>query len=177
MSVRRTWTSTLAGAFAAPALLFALTGCGGDDSVADPPLSSPPTSSPTEAPQHERPAHFIRRWAKAEARMENTGETDGYLALSQGCDACQRLAHKVQRYYAAGGFVKWGGWRILSIEVNSRQPQTTTYAVRNRSLPTSYKTSETAPTKHFAGGVTTELLQLERAGASWNLRSKAELAS
>ena len=116
MSVRRTWTSTLAGAFAVPALLFAITGCGGDDSVADPPLSSPPTSSPTEAPHHESAEHFIRRWAAAERRMQNTGRHCVPSELSHGLQGMRELAIAgAIAIYAAGGFIRWGGWSRRSM--------------------------------------------------------------
>ena len=64
----------LAGLLAAPALV--LGGCGGDSSVADPPVHSAPHSVATsDPPAHETAEHFIRRWAEAEKQMENTGET------------------------------------------------------------------------------------------------------
>jgi hypothetical protein len=176
MGVRRSLAGIPAGVLGCSVALVLGACGGGDDSVADPPVSST-TSSPTESPQHESAEHFIRRWAEAEKRMENTGETRRYLALSRGCEACRTLARRVERYYAAGGYVKWGGWRILSIDVNSKQKNSTTYAVRNNSLPTEYKTSSKAPVHHFSGGVTTELLQLQRLSDSWNVSSKAELAS
>ncbi|HEX3296698.1 MAG TPA: hypothetical protein VHR85_07750 [Nocardioides sp.] len=177
MGVPRFLIGSLAGALAAPIVLLAA--CGGDDaSIADPPVSPHPTSSsPTGTPPHESPEAFIRRWAEAEKRMENTGQVEAYLALSKGCTACRNLTEQVSRYYAAGGFVKWGGWQILSIKVNSRHNDATTYAVKNRSLPTTYQTSRDGRIRHFSGGVTTELLDLEPSGGTWNLSSKAELAS
>ena len=172
MRVRR----TLAALFAASCLL---PGCGGTSPVADPPVSGSPTppAPTTHPPAHESPRHFIRRWADAERRMENTGKTAAYLRMSQGCHPCRRLADQVHGFYAAGGFVRWGGWSILWIRVNSHQGQETTYAVRNRSLPTKYRESASGSLKHLSGGVTTELLSLSTTGKRWNLRSKSELAS
>jgi hypothetical protein len=172
MLVRRTFAALLA----TPCLVSA---CGGgSSSVADPPVSVSPTSPvTTHPPRHESPEHFIRRWADAEKRMENSGKIDAYLAMSRGCHACSRLADQVRGFYAAGGFVRWGGWRILSITINSRDRQASTYAVHNRSQPTTYRESSSGSVKHLAGGVTTELLSLEPIGSHWNLRSKAELAS
>src|SRR3954463_3747301 len=106
MAVRRV---LLAAPLLLAVLVAVLAGCGGgDDSVADPPISSAPTSSPTTQ-ERETPEQFIRRWANAEKAMENTGDTAEYLALSHGCKACRQLADKVHDYYAAGGFVHWGG--------------------------------------------------------------------
>jgi len=111
MVVRR----ILAGALLAPLLL--LSACGGDDtSVADPPVApTSPSTSAAHPPHRESAKAFIRRWAKAEQDMENTGETTRYLALSSGCRACRDLAHQISAYYAAGGYVRWGGWTLLSI--------------------------------------------------------------
>jgi hypothetical protein len=163
------------GALAAPLLL--LPACGGHDaSVADPPVA-PSTSSPPDPPKRETPEHFIRRWAAAEKKMENTGNTRAYLSMSQGCSACSKLANEVARFYAAGGYIDWGGWRITGIRVNSRNGHEITYAVRNRSLPTSYRESSSGPEKRLPGGVSTELLALERTTRGWQMRSKAELAS
>ncbi len=77
----------LAGALAAPLLLSA---CGGDDSVADPPVSSAPTSSPTGTPHRESPEHFIRRWA-AERAMQNTGRLEHTCHESADVKPCTRL--------------------------------------------------------------------------------------
>ena len=173
MVVRR----ILAGALLAP--LLVLSACGGDDaSVADPPVSpTSPSTSTADPPHRESAKAFIRRWAVAERKMENTGQADAYLAISRGCDACKKLANQIEGFYAAGGFVQWGGWEILSIRPNSKMGKTVTFAVRNRSLPTRYKESSDGPLKHLAGGTTTELLRLESQGNTWNLVSKAELAS
>jgi hypothetical protein len=173
MRVRR----NLAALLATPCLLSA---CGGGStSVADPPVSSHPTSSAptTQPPAHESPEHFIRRWAASEKRMENTGQTHDYLAMSPGCDACIQLAKRVKDFYKSGGYVRWGGWRIMSITVNSHHDQITTYAVRNRSLPTTYRESANGDVKRLAGGVTTELLSLKPSGGTWSMEGKAELAS
>lgn len=174
MAVRRIAAGTLA-ALVLPALLA---GCGGHSSVADPPVASSPSSPTSSAPPaHETAEHFIRRWAETEKAMENTGRTAIYLAMSDGCTACSKLAGQIKAFYAAGGFVRWGGWRITSIAVNAHNNGATTYAVRNRSLPTVYRESATGVTKHLAGGVTTELLTVERTKDAWHITAKAELAS
>lgn len=165
-------------ALALPGILLALTGCGSSTTpAADPPVPPPSSPSPPSHPHRESPGHFIRRWTDVEKQMENTGDTRHYLTLSRSCTACTTLATQIRSFYAAGGYVHWGGWKILSIEVNSRKGRGTTYAVRNRSLPTTYRKTAHSAVQHLPGGVTTELLQLERAGHGWSLAGKAELAS
>ena len=117
MALRR----ALAGLLAAPALVLA--GCGGDSSVADPPVQSSPTSSATsDPPAHETAEHFIRRWAEAEKQMENTGKTADYLALSRRCRSCRALADRRCKVSTRhGGFVQWGVGGSSRIKDVSRQ--------------------------------------------------------
>src|SRR3954454_12361425 len=104
----------LVGTLAVPLLL--LSACGGNDSVADPPVSSAPTSSdPTGPPQRETAEHFIRRFYAAEREMENSGHVDDYLQMTLGCRSCTSLSHQVTRFYRDGGFVRWGGLQITSV--------------------------------------------------------------
>jgi len=167
---------TIAGLLAAPVLV--LTGCGGGSSVADPPVQSSPMSSPTSGPPaHETAEHFIRRWAEAEKQMENTGITKPYLALSKGCRACTTLAHLVSRYYSKGGFIVWGGWRILSIKKYPSSRNDVSFAVRSSSAPTRYKSSADAKVQRLAGGRITYVLTLALEDSSFLVTSKAQLGA
>jgi hypothetical protein len=152
-----------------------LSACGGgDDSVADPPISSAPTSSATGTPPRESAEHFIRRWADAEQAMENTGETSEYLMLSRGCEPCRKLAGQVSGYYGEGGFVHWGGWEILSIKSYPDQPGSS-FAVHSNSSPTRYRRSSGSPLEHFSGGSITYVLALKKTDGSWVVTNKSEL--
>ncbi len=108
MAVRR----TLAGSVAALLLPALLTGCGDDESVADPPVQSSPTSSsPTGDPAtHETAEHFIRRWVEAEEHAWRTPAIPAATATlsSRRCRLCLRLSHQVEHVYRAGGFVRTG---------------------------------------------------------------------
>jgi hypothetical protein len=164
----------LLGALSAPLLL--LPACGGGDSVADPPVSSaPPSSDPTQPPKRESPEHFIRRFYRAEQRMENTGKTKRYALLFNDCRSCHALANQVLGFYAKGGYVRWGGLRIRSIEVNTSDGKQHAFAVRGVAAPTSYQSSSSGSTQHLEGGKTTELVTLEHAGRSWVVTSFAKL--
>ncbi len=173
MSVRR----TTAGLVLVPLLLSA---CGGgDDSVADPPVSSAPTSSPTESPEHESPEHFIRRWTQLEQAMENTGKV--HLAFrtsaAHASPASGSLA-TVQGFYRDGGYVRvgWLASSRRSSEVIQVAPSDT-FTVRINSAPTTYKEKEDGPTRHLQGGPSTELLTLRRTSTGWLMHDTVEQAS
>ena len=168
---------TLAGALAVPLLLLAACG-GGDTSIADPPISpGSTTSSPADRPQRESPEHFIRRWADAEKRMENTGKTAEYAALSRGCIPCESLIKDVTKFYAAGGFIRWNGLSVLSVEkTGPRNGGATGYEVRTNSTPTHYKKRAGGRLTTLKGGVTTELLSLKRIDGDWTLVARARVS-
>jgi hypothetical protein len=172
MRVRR----TLAALLAAPCLLSA---CGGGSSVADPPVSSHPTSSaPTiQPPTHESPEHFIRRWAAAEKRMENTGKTGPYLAMSQGCESCTQLANDVSNFYSAGGYVRWDGWQIVSIKHYADHGHRRAFAMRARAGATQYKESTSGELQTLAGGLATDVVALARTDTSWRVVGFTKLGS
>ena len=150
-----------AGALAAPLLLALLSACGGGDhSVADPPVSTA-TSSPTQSPQRETPEHFIRRWADAEARMENTGKTAAYARMTSGCLSCRSLIEDVKKFYAAGGFIHWDGLKVLSVKrAGPHSGAGIAYEVVTDSTPTRYKESASGSVQTIKGGVTKEQVSL-----------------
>jgi hypothetical protein len=134
---------------------LSLAACGGgDDSKAQRAATSLPRpthasardSGPTPGTEInlENPQRFIERWAAVEARMQNTGRTAAYLALSRGCVPCRRLAHTVEHYYAAGGYVHGGGWRIDSIRSSPSSSGYETYTVRARTAPAAIRESSSS---------------------------------
>jgi len=157
------------------ALLLLLTACGDPKMTAEPSVTSSPTSSSTPAPpKRESPQHFIRRWAAEETRMENTGDASAYLAMSRRCRACRSLAAQVRRYYAAGGYVQWGGWRIKTIQRSGKRALV--YTVSVVSTPTQYKPASNRPTIHLQGGPAKHQLTISfRRG--WQLVSKVQVPS
>lgn len=172
MSVRR----LVAGAAAALLLVGALGGCGSEASDAAPTPKLPePTSStppPSVTPEEESPEDFIRRWAQAEVDMENTGDTAEYRRLSRGCEACVSLANQVERFYADGGYVKWGGWEVVSIKPWGKAKDH--YEVVTESEPTEYRESATGPVQRIEGGRSTLRLVLDRQDG-WRLADKSKL--
>jgi hypothetical protein len=174
MSVRR----HLAGTLAVPLLVVALTACGGgDDSVADPPISSPPTSSPTQAPHRESAEHFIRRWFQAGTQMQNSGETEAYRKMQRGCRGCMDVAARVKKTYARGGFFRTKGVRTLHIDSTSASRGKLVVDLSVDLYPTTYRDRAGAKAKHFHGGPARFQVTLRRAEASWLVASFVEIAS
>jgi hypothetical protein len=175
MGVRRSVTGLLAGTLGCLVALV-LGGCGGDDSVADPPVS-PTTSSPTQAPHRESAEHFIRRWAAADIQMQNTGHTSQFRRLSQPCHDCLKLADRVDKIYRAGGYVHTDGWSIGQVRVVSRDGDHLLVDLHVVSRPTEYRNSASGPTKSFPGGPATYQLGIEKTASSWIVTSLGQLAS
>jgi hypothetical protein len=166
----------LAGLLAAPVLV--LTGCGDGSSVADPPVHSPPHSVATsDPPAHETAEHFIRKWAEAEKRMENTGKTTAYVALTRRCAACDQLVRDVKRFYSHGGYIHWNGLTVLSVQRSAKQPDgRVVFRVKTDSTTTKYKESASSAEKTLAGGVTREQVTLVPEATSWLVSSRARLS-
>lgn len=172
----RSFTRTLAGALTAPLFLLAACG-GGDDSVADPPVSPSSTSSSTGTPQPETAEAFIHRWIQVEKKMENTGEIGNYMAISGQCNACRQLAREVKTYYAAGGYIHWSGWKVLSITSSGSHDGSLVFVVKVDSGPTRYRESSTGPIHHLNGGPSTHQLAIRRVHGEWHVLEKAQLST
>jgi hypothetical protein len=177
MVVRRFVTGSFVAALAAPLLLLAACG-GSDDSIADPPVSPSSTSSSSpKPPAHESPEAFIRRFAVVERKMENTGDADEYLGLTQRCVECQELANQIHGFYVAGGYVHWDGWTIKSVRPYASGRRPNSYAVRVVSAPTRYRESADGQVKHLDGGPATEIVSIKAIHGSWMVTGRAKLAS
>lgn len=149
----------LAGAATAVALAATLSGCGGDDSSAGAAPSEDPTALPSvKPPSVESAKHFIQRWAAATARMETTGKTAQYLALTRECQTCRSLAHNIAKRYAAGGYIRWKGLRIDSVETPPNSGGVVLYTVRGVSAPMTLRDSSSSPEQHLAGRRVTYLV-------------------
>lgn len=172
----RILTGTLAGAFTAPLFLLAACG-GGEDSVADPPVSPSSTSSSTGTPQRETAEAFIRRFAKIEQAMESTGVLGEYAKLTRRCKECGDLAAQVHGFYRAGGYVHWAGWTIKSIRPYASGERPHSYAVSVISAPTEYRESNGSPVRHLPGGPATEIISLKNVNGSWEVTGRAKLAT
>lgn len=127
-------------AVAALAPLLLLAGCQDDPEPLMPSdtVASSPTT--TDAPSEvgtvtkETPEEFLRRWQAATDRMQQTGRTGPYLALSQGCKACRDFATQVKDVYSSGGSVDFEGSSIESITRKGVNPMTLEVRVRSAQL-------------------------------------------
>jgi len=175
MGVRRSVTGILAGTLGCLALLLSACG-GGDDSVADPPVS-PATSSPTESAQHESVEQFIRRWAAEDAQMQNTGDTSDFRTMSRGCDGCDAVADRVDSIYEAGGSVHTGGWTVLRLTQSVQNGKTRTIELLVDSAPTTYTPSKGAAPNHLEGGREHFQIEVRPTGNSWVVVEFVEIGS
>jgi hypothetical protein len=169
----RTFAGALACALTGPLLVLSASG-GGDDSVADPPISSSPSSSsPTSAPHRETPEHFIRRWAAEDTRIQQTGDTRQFRAMSQGCSGCIKLANLVDRIYSHGGYIRTKGWHIRRIaSVGSGS-----FDLYVLAKATTYTESANGPPHHLPAGPARFRLALRPKGVSWAVTSLVQVAA
>jgi hypothetical protein len=151
-------TARIGCAIAAALLTAVLCGCGGDDRSGASP-SQDPTALPSPASSSiESAQHFIRRWVAAEARMENTGRTAAFLALSRKCDECRALAHNIARRYAAGGYIRWDGLRIDSIKAPPSSQRVMLFTIHGHSAAMTYRDASSQPEHHLRGRRVTYLV-------------------
>jgi len=149
-----------------------LAACGGHDTAGGTRPSDDPTSLPSRTPPSTESAHhFIRRWAAAEARMENTGKTAEYLALSRQCPVCRSLAHNIARRYAAGGYIRWDGLRIDSIDTPPTSQGVVLYTVHAHSAPITVRDSPSRPEQHFPAHRVTYLVGVMSGRRSYGVTS------
>ncbi|WP_101523496.1 hypothetical protein [Nocardioides houyundeii] len=167
MSVRRPLTSARGPLPALVCLLALLLGACAEDpepKIAAPSESTSASASPSESvseaapPADETPEEFIQRWVDTDREMQNTGDTEKLEQITSGCVPCGKTSTQVASFYAAGGFVEWGGMKIDRIEKVTRL----VYEVWGTSLPTRYKRSAEAQVERLPGGPTKYRVFLKR---------------
>jgi hypothetical protein len=144
----------------------ALASCGGGHST-----PSHATSSLPQVKQGADPRHFVRRWLAAELRMETTGRTAPYLAANSDCPTCRTLAHFVKGYYAAGGFIRWDGYRIRSMAFTPSAGGGIV-TVRAQSAPQDIRTSSAERVHHFRARHTTLYVRVVSKAGSYTVTSR-----
>jgi hypothetical protein len=120
----------------------------------------------------ENPKRFIARWAAAEAKMQNTGKVAAYLALSRDCQTCRQLAHTVSQYYAAGGFIRGGAWKIDSVKAVPASSGLLTYAVLGHAAPMTVQESSSGAVQHVPAAPVAYLIGIQAKGSSFTVGSR-----
>jgi hypothetical protein len=167
MSVRRT-----AAALLTAGLL--LTGCSDDPEPRFEPTETPsPTeSSATAEPQAQSPEEFIREWFEAGTDMQNSGETEAFLSLSNDCDACERFAADVERVYEAGGFI-----RIKSETVKQVEPVGgDAFEVTVVASPTTFREASGSKPGSFPGGPNTYRIAIVERAGEWRVADYQDMS-
>jgi hypothetical protein len=108
--------------------------------------------------------------------MQNTGETDDYLAISEGCRPCRDIASRVQGMFASGGYVKTDGWSIDRVIDRSGSTGGKVLDLRVTSAPTVLKESRTAKEQTLPGGEVVFRLRLN-SKAPWQVTQLTQVAS
>ncbi len=150
MSVRRSASLALAAA-------LVLAGCQDEPEPRfepTPSASSSPTDPETsEEPQAQTAEEFIEEWVDLAHRdAEHREKQTPFLSASSGCRAMRTtLPNRVERIYAAGGFVirPMAGPSIASQSVGPAQ-QTRCYADRARVSPTEFRDDATSEVERLA---------------------------
>jgi len=159
-----------------------LSACSGDSSSSADPVTPSPTASsssaepsPTEEP--ESPEEFVERWVDADTAMQNSGDTDTYRLLSQGCSSCMDFADRIEAIYDSGGYVKTRGWIILksrlSPPLDNGEQQVTIHV---KSTPTEYVEAEGEAPKHLDGARVSYIVTLKPRGESWSTINAEQVA-
>jgi len=173
----------LAGAAVGLVVALLVSGCTGEDPATAPtssptpsPATSPSASTSSAAPQAESAEDFIRRWVEVNARMQNTGDTKEFLAMSRGCDPCASVAARVKGIYRAGGFVKTDGWSVVRVRERTSSGRALAIVVEIDSSPTRYSESAQAAEENLPGGQLVERFDIQRDGQTWRMSNFSEVA-
>lgn len=152
-------------------LAAGLTGCGGGDRATSG-SAHLPTALPSATPSTPVDVRqFIRHWAAATVRMETTGKTKEYLALTRQCDVCRALAQSIAHRYAVGGYIRWDGLRIRSIEIPPNSGGVVLYTVHAYSAPLIFRDSASSRERRAPGGPSTYLVGVESTPKSFSVTS------
>jgi hypothetical protein len=162
--------------------LVALAACGSGDghdagSAGKSALPKTHTSAPSDPQtptgiEQENPKRFVQRWAAAEARLRNTGKIAPYVALSRSCAPCRRLASTIAGYYAAGGYIHGGSWRIDSVKLDPAATSVVTYKIEAHVASATVRESSSGPVRRVPGGQVTYRVGLVAKGSSFVVSSR-----
>lgn len=164
---------------AALALLaaFTLSACNGGDDPSEPvststpsgtietPSNTTPTVDPlTEAPKGETAQQFIRRWVALGNKMQETGETEAFLAVAgPDCRSCRDYASQIDEIYAKAGSIKTMGSNVVTAKHEGGDEWTVTL----EGAPTTYVESKGAEEETLPGGRYELVLYIVEVDGTW----------
>ncbi len=136
------------------------------------PKTEPPAPSTTPTPSatatageslpSDTPEKAIRKWVKADSRMQNTGDSTQYLALTTGdCQPCIAWANRVAETYSAGGRAQGVELTVDSVVPFSLEEERWHMLQISSPRWTLYEESGSEPTE-FDGGTQGIAVQLKR---------------
>jgi hypothetical protein len=172
MSVRRTAALALVAA-------LVLAGCQEEPEPRFEPTpsdSSPPTDPETDEPAAQTAEEFIQEWVDLQREMQNSGETEAFLAASEECHACIELAELVAGYYEAGGYVETRGWTLTTLIRHSETGPTLEFEARIKSAPTVYLEQSGGTVERLPAGKGRERFVVRRSDRGWQMVEIAEIA-
>jgi hypothetical protein len=129
----------------------------------DPTVSGSPDSA-YFSQERMNPRRFLRRWEAASDRMQVTGRTAAYAAMTSGRVPCSGFVETVQRVYEEGGTVDFAGSTIVRIAKVGGSDST--YLVTKDVSPTAVHHGDGRLEK-FPGGRTTFRVVLEPDRGAW----------
>lgn len=133
--------------------------------------AAPATSEPPRPPDAES---AIRAWLDALLKMQNTGDTEPFLALStKDCEYCTKFATRVRNVYAAGGTAKIEPTELKNISP-LRGDSKTEYVVQFVSGPGIVHTTADAEPEKFRGGRQTFIVTVRNEGGSWLVQENVD---
>lgn len=166
MSVRRT-VAALLGA----ALLLA--GCSDDPEPRFQPTNSPsPSESATSAdPEAQTPEEFIREWFELNTEMQNSGETEAFLAVSRNCKPCRGLASRVAGIYQAGGSVRLDRQDVTAVKPVSSAASLEQFDVTIKASPTLVRETRGSEIQRMPGGPNVYRVTLVQNETLWTMQN------
>jgi hypothetical protein len=140
-----------------------LAGCSGDDPdpVADPtatasspaPAGEPTVSAtPESSEQRESAEAFIRRWFELYRDLQETGQSESFVAVSRTCDACAATVDRFRTIYAAGGEIRGGRIAVTRLQRVGETKNSETWVAHVSTTPTRYRESASAAWQRLDGG-------------------------
>ncbi|WP_370289943.1 hypothetical protein [Nocardioides sp.] len=158
------------------ALLLALSACTSSPAPKPPPLEPSDTAGstsprPTDPVASDLPPEtaeeFVVRWQVEAFRMQQTGDTSQYLAMSRECRQCSDLADSVTSIYREGGEIEVELPKIEDLSLVGTPGKVTILEYDLETAPTVVRDSQGEVDQRFPGGVERFQVNVVRSRGGW----------